>query len=198
MKPILPKAPIQRRKLSITLDQTLLQDVDELAAFLGGATDRAYIVEQALRRIVAEHKAFQQWRSQKDQASVLPVAALESGDTPLRQLLRLCILHQRAQTNAGHLWAQSAWDTKGWDQLLFQAGAALSVWTRGLATTAAAVGHRGACWARETAALDSSHFGFTQSMPPGFVRQAHDACRSCAPTWLSLRVSSHTRRARRS
>ena len=68
MKPILPKAPIRRRKLSITLDQTLLQDMDDLAAFLGGATDRTYIVEQALRRIVAEHKAFQHWRSQKDQA----------------------------------------------------------------------------------------------------------------------------------
>lgn len=69
MKTILPKAPIQRRKLSITLDQTLLRDVDELAAFLGGATDRAYIVEQAVRRIVAEHKTFQRWRSHKDHVS---------------------------------------------------------------------------------------------------------------------------------
>ena len=69
MKPILPKAPIRRRKLSITLEERLLQDVDELAAFLGGATDRAYIIEQALRRIVAEHKAFQQWRSHKDHVS---------------------------------------------------------------------------------------------------------------------------------
>jgi len=34
--------------------------VDELAAFLGGATDRGYIVEQPLRRTIAEHKAFQQ------------------------------------------------------------------------------------------------------------------------------------------
>jgi hypothetical protein len=36
--------------------------VDELAAFLGGATDRAYIIEQALRRTLAEHKAFQRRR----------------------------------------------------------------------------------------------------------------------------------------
>lgn len=55
-----------RRKLSVTLDQTLLRDVDELATFLGGATDRAYIVEQALRRIIAEHKAFHDWRAQRD------------------------------------------------------------------------------------------------------------------------------------
>ncbi len=65
MKPILPKTAVQHRKLSVTLDETLLQEVDELAAFLGGATDRAYIVEQALRRIMAEHKAFQQWRSHR-------------------------------------------------------------------------------------------------------------------------------------
>jgi metal-responsive CopG/Arc/MetJ family transcriptional regulator len=65
MKPILPKASVQRRKLSVTLDKALLQDVDELATFLGGATDRAYIIEQALRRIIAEHKAFQQWRNQR-------------------------------------------------------------------------------------------------------------------------------------
>ena len=69
MKPIPPKAPVQRRKLSVTLDQTLLQGVDELVAFLGGATDRAYIVEQALRRIIAERKVFQQWRSQRSDTS---------------------------------------------------------------------------------------------------------------------------------
>ncbi|MGQ0548184.1 MAG: hypothetical protein ACT4PY_00730 [Armatimonadota bacterium] len=69
MKPILSKASIRRRKLSITLEETLLKDVEELAAFLGGATDRAYIVEQALRRIVSEHKAFQQWRSHRDHVS---------------------------------------------------------------------------------------------------------------------------------
>ncbi len=66
MKPIPPKTAAQRRKLSVTLDETLLQQVDELATFLGGATDRAYIVEQALHRIIAEHKAFQQWRSQRN------------------------------------------------------------------------------------------------------------------------------------
>lgn len=38
MKPIPPKAAVQKRKLSVSLDQTLLQDVDKLAAFLGGAT----------------------------------------------------------------------------------------------------------------------------------------------------------------
>ncbi len=59
---------MQRRKLSITLDQTLLQDVDELATFLGGATDRAYIVEQALRRIIDEHRGFQQWRADRTDA----------------------------------------------------------------------------------------------------------------------------------
>jgi len=65
MKPIPPKTAAPRRKLSVTLDETLLQQVDELATFLGGATDRAYLVEQALRRIIAEHKAFQQWRNQR-------------------------------------------------------------------------------------------------------------------------------------
>jgi metal-responsive CopG/Arc/MetJ family transcriptional regulator len=65
MKPIPPKTSVQKRKLSVALDQALLQDVDDLASFLGGATDRAYIVEQALRRIIADHKAFQQWRRQR-------------------------------------------------------------------------------------------------------------------------------------
>jgi hypothetical protein len=41
MKPIPPKTAAQRRKLSVTLDEMLLQQVDELATFLGGATDRA-------------------------------------------------------------------------------------------------------------------------------------------------------------
>lgn len=65
MKPIPPKTAAPRRKLSVTLDETLLQQVDELATFLGGATDRAYIVEHALHRIIAEHKAFQQWRNRR-------------------------------------------------------------------------------------------------------------------------------------
>ena len=69
MKPIPPKTTVQRRKLSVTVDETLLLQVDELATFLSGATDRAYIVEQALRRIIAEHKAFQQWRSQRSDSS---------------------------------------------------------------------------------------------------------------------------------
>jgi metal-responsive CopG/Arc/MetJ family transcriptional regulator len=68
MKPIPPKAVVRRRKVSITLDQTLLQDVDDLAAFLGAATDRTYIVEQALRRIIAEHREFQQWRANRTDA----------------------------------------------------------------------------------------------------------------------------------
>jgi hypothetical protein len=42
--------------------------VDDLAAFLGAATDRAYIVEQALRRIIAEHREFQQWRANRTDA----------------------------------------------------------------------------------------------------------------------------------
>ncbi len=66
MKPIPPKTTVQRRKLSVTVDETLLQQVDELATLLGGATDRAHIVEQALHRILAEHKAFQRWRSQRN------------------------------------------------------------------------------------------------------------------------------------
>lgn len=65
MRPILPKTAVQRRKLSVTLDETLLREVDELAAFLGGATDRAYIVEQALRRTIAEHRALQQPRNSR-------------------------------------------------------------------------------------------------------------------------------------
>jgi len=65
MKPIPPKATVQRRKLSVTIDEPLLQQVDELVEFLGGATDRAYIVEQALRRIIAEHKTLQQRRHQR-------------------------------------------------------------------------------------------------------------------------------------
>jgi metal-responsive CopG/Arc/MetJ family transcriptional regulator len=68
MKPIPPKTAVQKRKLSVSLDQALLQEVDELAAFLGGATDRAYVVEQALRRIITEHKAFQRWRSSRGHA----------------------------------------------------------------------------------------------------------------------------------
>ncbi len=69
MKPMLPKAPVQRRRVSVTLDEALLEDVDELATFLGGATDRTYIIEQALRRIITEDRAFQQWRSQRDHSS---------------------------------------------------------------------------------------------------------------------------------
>jgi hypothetical protein len=66
MKPIPPKAAVQKRKLSGTMDQARLQEVDELAAFLGGAMDRPYILEQALRRTPAEHKAFQRWGSQRN------------------------------------------------------------------------------------------------------------------------------------
>lgn len=60
MKSIPPKAAVLKRKPSVTLDQALLQDVDDLAALLRSATDRAYIAGRALRRTIAEHEAFQQ------------------------------------------------------------------------------------------------------------------------------------------
>lgn len=60
MKSVPPKAAVLKRELSVTLDQALLQDVDDLAALLRGATDRAYIVGQALRRTIAGHEALQQ------------------------------------------------------------------------------------------------------------------------------------------
>lgn len=65
-KAMLPKAPVRRRRVSIALEEALLQDVDELATLLGGATDRAYVIEQAPHSTIAEHKAFPQWRSQRN------------------------------------------------------------------------------------------------------------------------------------
>lgn len=171
MKPILPKAAIRRRKLSVTLGHRHLQDVYELGAFLGSATDRAYIVEQILRRTIAEHKACQQWRSQKDQAGAQLVPAPESGDPPPRQSLRPLKLLLGVRTSAGHLWAAPHGTRRGGTSHLSRRGTALSVWARGLDfTSAAAVGHRNACGARETVALGPMRRecpGYTAGARPG-------------------------------
>jgi hypothetical protein len=82
MRPILPKASVQRRKLSVTLDETPLQQVDELVAFPGSATDRVYIVEQVLGAHHCRAQGVPALASQRNHTSAQPVPVPESGETP--------------------------------------------------------------------------------------------------------------------
>lgn len=59
---IVAREAVAKRKLTLYLPEPLLRALDEYVRYLGGASDRVYVVEQVLTAFLAQEKTFQQWR----------------------------------------------------------------------------------------------------------------------------------------
>ena len=55
---IQPKVKPKMRTLTVSLPESELAALDEYCRFLGGDTDRTYIVSQALRQVISRDKRF--------------------------------------------------------------------------------------------------------------------------------------------
>jgi hypothetical protein len=56
-----PKVVEAKRKLSMSLPASLVEKLDLYAQYLGGATDRFYVIEQVLAQFLDNDRDFQEW-----------------------------------------------------------------------------------------------------------------------------------------
>lgn len=87
-----------------------------------GATDRAYIVEQALRRIIAERKAVPAVAHAPGRHRCVAHPHTGTEQDATMALLAVLRLLQGAWAGPGHPWDRSMRDTKGRDRPVFQTG----------------------------------------------------------------------------
>ncbi|MDI6772345.1 MAG: hypothetical protein QME77_07115 [bacterium] len=59
---IVAREAVAKTKVTMYLPELLLRTLDEYVRYLGGASDRVYVVEQVLTAFLAQEKTFQQWR----------------------------------------------------------------------------------------------------------------------------------------
>ncbi len=60
--PITPKPVIETEALTVRLPKELLELLDGYCRFLGGATDRTYVVAEALRHVVGRDRRYRRHR----------------------------------------------------------------------------------------------------------------------------------------
>ena len=65
---IAPKLVEEKKKVTLSLPVSLLNKLDLYARYLGGATDRFYIVEQVLSQFLEQDRDFQRWLESNGQA----------------------------------------------------------------------------------------------------------------------------------
>jgi len=66
---IAPRAAVPRKKLTLTLRAPLIEQIERYAAYLGGASDRSYVVEQVLEQFLAQDRDFQRWLAEQRDGS---------------------------------------------------------------------------------------------------------------------------------
>ena len=64
-----PKVKPKMRTLTISLPGSELAALDEYCCFLGGDTDRTYIVSEALRQVIGRDKRFRNGQEQTEPRS---------------------------------------------------------------------------------------------------------------------------------
>jgi hypothetical protein len=81
--PILPKLPVETETVSVRIPKPILADLDAYCAYLGGATDRTYLIIEAIREVIARDRKFQKaQRTGPTTAAPAPVSAPAShGET---------------------------------------------------------------------------------------------------------------------
>ena len=70
---IQPKPKPTMRNLTVSLPEEELATLDEYCRFLGGATDRTYVIAEALRQVIGRDKRFK-----NGQAAGTPAAPRKS------------------------------------------------------------------------------------------------------------------------
>jgi len=58
---ISPRVVERRKRLQISLSESVLHQVDSYAKYLGGNSDRVYVIEQILQAFFEQEKDFQRW-----------------------------------------------------------------------------------------------------------------------------------------
>ena len=58
---ITPKVVEEKKKVTLSLPVSLLKKLDLYARYLGGATDKFYVMEQVLSRFLDQDREFQRW-----------------------------------------------------------------------------------------------------------------------------------------
>jgi len=66
---IAPKLVEDKKKITISLPVGLLEKLDLYARYLGGATDRFYVMEQVLSQFLEQDREFQRWLESNGQGS---------------------------------------------------------------------------------------------------------------------------------
>lgn len=74
---VAPKHVEPRKKLTMALPVSLLSKLDLYAKYLGGATDRYYVMEQVLTQFLERDRDFQKWLKQNGHAHL--VASKQGG-----------------------------------------------------------------------------------------------------------------------
>ncbi|MDI6772346.1 MAG: hypothetical protein QME77_07120 [bacterium] len=94
---IVAREAVVEAEVTLYLPEPLLRTLDEYARYLGGASDRVYVVGQVLTAFLAQEKTFQQWRDGQaggtDERARKDVmtrngAPVDAGSTPF---LRECV-----------------------------------------------------------------------------------------------------------
>jgi len=77
---ITPKPVLATESLTVRLPKEVLELLDDYCRFLGGATDRTYIVTEALRQVVGRDRRFRKSREARS-SSFTPATAAAARST---------------------------------------------------------------------------------------------------------------------
>lgn len=73
---ITPKPVVATESLTVRLPKELLELLDDYCRFLGGATDRTYVVSEALRQVVGRDRRYRKSRDGRSTPSTPPTSPL--------------------------------------------------------------------------------------------------------------------------
>jgi hypothetical protein len=76
-----PKPLVATEPVNIRVPQDVLEQLDAYCKFLGGATDRTYVIVETLRQVIARDKRYRKARTNRPAASSAstPSASPRSG-----------------------------------------------------------------------------------------------------------------------
>ena len=73
---ITPKPVVATESLTVRLPKEVLELLDDYCRFLGGASDRTYVVTEALRQVVGRDRGYRKSRDGKRTPSVVTPSTL--------------------------------------------------------------------------------------------------------------------------
>ena len=73
--PIQPKPMVETETVSVRFPRSVLDPLDAYCRYLGGATDRSYVIVEAVRQVIERDKDFQKAQRKTDDAAADPSRA---------------------------------------------------------------------------------------------------------------------------